>query len=209
MSLRSASTACSRRGRASTSALLSEFVRARRRIRLASVASRTTARTHRTNGRSSRSGRSRRCSRRPCWRTWRRRGSSRSTIPSKTPTRRRRHPRPGRPITLADLASHTSGLPRLPKGFLLPAMLRERRNPYASFTVDELHAAIPATRPRRAPGRRSATPTTASGSSGTHSRCARAPATASSSPSASRGRSDGRHGNRGAGDEASTLCRGT
>ena len=60
----------------------------------------------------------------------------------------------GRPITLADLASHTSGLSRLPKGFLLPAMLRERRNPYASFTVDELHTAIQATKPRRAPGRK-------------------------------------------------------
>ena len=57
----------------------------------------------------------------------------------------------GRPITLADLASHTSGLPRLPKGFLRRA-LRERHNPYATFTVDELHAAIAATKPRRAPG---------------------------------------------------------
>ena len=59
----------------------------------------------------------------------------------------------GRPITLADLASHTSGLPRLPKGFLRRA-LREGANPYASFTVDDLYAAIPATKPRRKPGRK-------------------------------------------------------
>jgi serine-type D-Ala-D-Ala carboxypeptidase/endopeptidase len=59
----------------------------------------------------------------------------------------------GRPITLADLASHTSGLPRLPKGLMRRA-LRERANPYASFTVEDLHAAIPVTRPRREPGRK-------------------------------------------------------
>ena len=59
----------------------------------------------------------------------------------------------GRPITLADLASHTSGLPRLPKGLFRRA-LREGANPYASFTVDDLHAAIPVTKPRREPGRR-------------------------------------------------------
>jgi serine-type D-Ala-D-Ala carboxypeptidase/endopeptidase len=59
----------------------------------------------------------------------------------------------GRPITLADLASHTSGLPRLPKGLFRRA-LRERANPYASFTVEDLHAAISVTRPRRPPGRK-------------------------------------------------------
>jgi serine-type D-Ala-D-Ala carboxypeptidase/endopeptidase len=59
----------------------------------------------------------------------------------------------GRPITLADLASHTSGLPRSPKGFLRIA-LRERDNPYAGYTVEQLHAAIPATKPRRPPGRK-------------------------------------------------------
>jgi CubicO group peptidase (beta-lactamase class C family) len=57
----------------------------------------------------------------------------------------------GRAITLADLASQTSGLPRLPKGLLRRA-LREGSNPYASFTVEHLHAAVPATKPRRAPG---------------------------------------------------------
>jgi serine-type D-Ala-D-Ala carboxypeptidase/endopeptidase len=59
----------------------------------------------------------------------------------------------GRPITIADLATHTAGLPRLPHGFLLPS-LRHRRNPYAWFTVDDLHDGLPATRLRREPGRR-------------------------------------------------------
>ncbi len=59
----------------------------------------------------------------------------------------------GRPITLADLATHTSGLPRLPKGLRRRA-LREGANPYASFTVDDLQAAIPVTKPRREPGRK-------------------------------------------------------
>src|SRR5215218_2068808 len=58
-----------------------------------------------------------------------------------------------RPITLADLATHTSGLPRLPHGLLLRS-LRHRRNPYAWFTVDELDAGLPATRLRGEPGTR-------------------------------------------------------
>jgi D-alanyl-D-alanine-carboxypeptidase/D-alanyl-D-alanine-endopeptidase len=57
----------------------------------------------------------------------------------------------GRPITLADLATHRSGLPRLPKGMLRRA-LHERKNPYASFGVADLEAAIPRTRPKREPG---------------------------------------------------------
>jgi CubicO group peptidase (beta-lactamase class C family) len=59
----------------------------------------------------------------------------------------------GRPITLADLATHTAGLPRLPHGFF-PRSLRHRRNPYAWFTVDELYAGLPATRLRGEPGGR-------------------------------------------------------
>jgi serine-type D-Ala-D-Ala carboxypeptidase/endopeptidase len=62
-------------------------------------------------------------------------------------------PMRGRPITLADLATHTAGLPRLPHGFVLRS-LRHRRNPYAWFTVDDLHAGLSATRLRRAPGTR-------------------------------------------------------
>jgi CubicO group peptidase (beta-lactamase class C family) len=57
----------------------------------------------------------------------------------------------GRPISLADLATHTSGLPRLPRGFLRIA-LRNRANPYATYSVGQLETAIAATRPRRAPG---------------------------------------------------------
>jgi D-alanyl-D-alanine-carboxypeptidase/D-alanyl-D-alanine-endopeptidase len=59
----------------------------------------------------------------------------------------------GRPVTLADLATHTAGLPRLPHGFFLRSA-RHRRNPYAGFTVDDLYAGLPATRLRRAPGDR-------------------------------------------------------
>jgi D-alanyl-D-alanine-carboxypeptidase/D-alanyl-D-alanine-endopeptidase len=59
----------------------------------------------------------------------------------------------GRPITLADLATHTAGLPRLPHGFVLRS-LRHRRNPYAWLTVDDLYAGLPSTRLRREPGGR-------------------------------------------------------
>jgi serine-type D-Ala-D-Ala carboxypeptidase/endopeptidase len=59
----------------------------------------------------------------------------------------------GRPITLADLASHTSGLPRLPQGMLRLA-IREGSNPYASFSLDLLRSAIPRTKPRRRPGKK-------------------------------------------------------
>jgi D-alanyl-D-alanine-carboxypeptidase/D-alanyl-D-alanine-endopeptidase len=57
----------------------------------------------------------------------------------------------GRPITLADLAAQTSGLPRLPKG-LLGLSLRQRRNPYAGFTDAHLERAIAGTRLRGNPG---------------------------------------------------------
>jgi D-alanyl-D-alanine-carboxypeptidase/D-alanyl-D-alanine-endopeptidase len=59
----------------------------------------------------------------------------------------------GRAITLGDLAAHTSGLPRLPHGFLLHS-LGHRRNPYAWFTIDDLYAGLPASRLRRSPGTR-------------------------------------------------------
>jgi serine-type D-Ala-D-Ala carboxypeptidase/endopeptidase len=59
----------------------------------------------------------------------------------------------GRPITLADLATHTAGLPRLPHGFVLRSV-RHRRNPYAWLSVDDLYAGLPSTRLRRQPGGR-------------------------------------------------------
>jgi CubicO group peptidase (beta-lactamase class C family) len=62
-------------------------------------------------------------------------------------------PERGRPITLGDLATHTGGLPRLPHGFLVHSV-RQRRNPYAWFTVDDLYAGLPSMRLRHAPGGR-------------------------------------------------------
>jgi D-alanyl-D-alanine-carboxypeptidase/D-alanyl-D-alanine-endopeptidase len=59
----------------------------------------------------------------------------------------------GRPITLADLATHTSGLPRLPPG-LVRRSLKERRNPYAGFTETDLEHAITRTRLKNSPGER-------------------------------------------------------
>jgi CubicO group peptidase (beta-lactamase class C family) len=59
----------------------------------------------------------------------------------------------GRPITLADLATHTSGLPRLPKGFLR-RVRKEMSDPYAGYGADDLYADVPRTKPRRSPGRR-------------------------------------------------------
>jgi D-alanyl-D-alanine-carboxypeptidase/D-alanyl-D-alanine-endopeptidase len=55
----------------------------------------------------------------------------------------------GRPITLVDLATHCSGLPRLPTGLWRQA-LRHRSDPYASFTHEGLVAALART-PKRPP----------------------------------------------------------
>ena len=63
-------------------------------------------------------------------------------------------PSRGREITLADLSSHGSGLPALPKGLLLPALTTRRRDPYADWDAARLEAAIPRTRPRREPEKR-------------------------------------------------------
>lgn len=60
----------------------------------------------------------------------------------------------GRPITLRDLATHHSGLPRLPKGSLWPGLTSERHDPYARYDEAALSAAVLATRPRVEPGRR-------------------------------------------------------
>lgn len=62
-------------------------------------------------------------------------------------------PQVGRPITLADLATHTSGLPRLPAGMLLAGLTRDRGNPYAGLDEERMRRAIAETRPTRPPGR--------------------------------------------------------
>ncbi|MBW1597083.1 serine hydrolase [Streptomyces sp. JJ38] len=59
-------------------------------------------------------------------------------------------------ITLAHLATHTSGLPRLPHD---PVFLRQlatayRTNPYARYDTERLVYAFARTRPRRPPGQR-------------------------------------------------------
>jgi D-alanyl-D-alanine-carboxypeptidase/D-alanyl-D-alanine-endopeptidase len=59
----------------------------------------------------------------------------------------------GREITLADLASHSSGLPSGPPGLMREA-LRHWRDPYARFGVDVLYEALADTRLKRAPGER-------------------------------------------------------
>jgi serine-type D-Ala-D-Ala carboxypeptidase/endopeptidase len=57
----------------------------------------------------------------------------------------------GRPLSLADLAAQTSGLPRLPTG-LVRLSVRQRHNPYESFTVADLERAIGAARLKGEPG---------------------------------------------------------
>ena len=59
----------------------------------------------------------------------------------------------GHQITLGDLASHAGGLPRDPRG-TLGRWLRDRRNPYAALSVEELYAGLARTRLRRRPGER-------------------------------------------------------
>ncbi|MFI1680760.1 serine hydrolase domain-containing protein [Streptomyces sp. NPDC020607] len=64
-------------------------------------------------------------------------------------------PRPrNEPITLLHLATHTSGLPRLPSGFLRTAAPTWFSNPYARYSATSLHRALSRTRPRAAPGTR-------------------------------------------------------
>lgn len=54
----------------------------------------------------------------------------------------------GQPITLQHLATHTSGLPRLPDN--MPS--RDRLDPYVGYTADGLHAFLRNHRLRRVPG---------------------------------------------------------
>ncbi|MFD3721792.1 serine hydrolase domain-containing protein [Streptomyces sp. NPDC058674] len=63
--------------------------------------------------------------------------------------------RGGERITLRHLATHTSGLPRLPKGMLLPALLRPTKpDPYAHCSTDWLLSGLARTRLGAAPGAR-------------------------------------------------------
>jgi CubicO group peptidase (beta-lactamase class C family) len=57
----------------------------------------------------------------------------------------------GREITLLDLATHTSGLPRLPRNLLVRATLHGS-DPYRGYTLEDLHRGLAATRLRRPPG---------------------------------------------------------
>jgi D-alanyl-D-alanine-carboxypeptidase/D-alanyl-D-alanine-endopeptidase len=59
----------------------------------------------------------------------------------------------GRPLTLGDLASHSGGLPRDPRG-TLRRWLGDRHNPNAGLSVEELYAGLARTRLRRRPGDR-------------------------------------------------------
>ncbi|MFB7615423.1 serine hydrolase domain-containing protein [Kitasatospora sp. NPDC056181] len=62
--------------------------------------------------------------------------------------------RGGTPITLQHLATHTAGLPRLPAGMLLPALLSPNKpDPYRNCTSDALLSGLARTRLRAVPGR--------------------------------------------------------
>ncbi|MFJ4947054.1 serine hydrolase domain-containing protein [Streptomyces sp. NPDC088760] len=60
----------------------------------------------------------------------------------------------GRAMTLTHLATHTSGLPRLPPGLLRSAVPRLFTNPYAVFGTDDVFHALARTRLRATPGTR-------------------------------------------------------
>ncbi|MGW5786746.1 serine hydrolase domain-containing protein [Streptomyces sp. NPDC003757] len=59
-----------------------------------------------------------------------------------------------RRMTVRHLATHTSGLPRLPPGLLWRALPHWYTNPYQTYTPDRLATLLPRTRLRHPPGRR-------------------------------------------------------
>jgi serine-type D-Ala-D-Ala carboxypeptidase/endopeptidase len=59
----------------------------------------------------------------------------------------------GRGITLENLATHTSGLPRLPENLLATA--KDQRNPYANYTTENLYADLSAVKLKSEPGKKS------------------------------------------------------
>ncbi|MFD8703158.1 serine hydrolase domain-containing protein [Kitasatospora sp. NPDC059648] len=62
--------------------------------------------------------------------------------------------RGGQPITLRHLATHTSGLPRLPRGMVARALLQPNRpDPYAHCTAERILSGLARTRLHSAPGR--------------------------------------------------------
>ncbi|MQS11174.1 beta-lactamase family protein [Streptomyces kaniharaensis] len=62
--------------------------------------------------------------------------------------------RRGQAITLRHLATHTSGLPRLPRGMTAAALLTPHKpDPYAHCTADRILAGLARTRLRAVPGR--------------------------------------------------------
>ncbi|MEU9034099.1 serine hydrolase domain-containing protein [Streptomyces sp. NPDC048352] len=75
-------------------------------------------------------------------------------IDAHLPPQHRPTPPHGTRITLLHLATHTSGLPRLPPGLLARALPTYFTNPYARYLTRHFHRDLRRTRTRRPPGSR-------------------------------------------------------